>query len=141
MKPFRFSLLTLMGVVILFAVAFASLRSASKLWASIILTVTLGLLSVALLGAVFLIERKRAFCAGAAMTGWIYALLTFGPWGFRENVADHLLTAYVIDLVQDQSRRISTIANLGTSVMIVPAHLQTEQTYEFNARDHGFVSF
>ena len=63
------------------AVGFAALRNASELWASAAFTVTVAMLSAAVLGILFArSEDASVFCTGFAITGWIYLLVAFSPW-------------------------------------------------------------
>src|SRR4051812_41413088 len=80
MTGFRLSIRTLMAAVVLVAVGTASLRSASELWASLVLTLTLGVLATAIPGALFGGRPRRPFWTGVAVFGWGYPALAFGPW-------------------------------------------------------------
>jgi hypothetical protein len=100
MNRFRFSLARLMLVVLCAALACAGLRFANELWASAVWTATLGFLFVAVLGASLTAGRRRRFWAGAALFGWGYAALTFGPW-FRDQLADGLLTSKLLKLAHE----------------------------------------
>jgi hypothetical protein len=76
----RFSIMGLMAAVLLLAVGFAGLRTASALSASAIFTFTLTLLAAALLGVAASRGRSRIACLGFGLFGWIYLLATFWLW-------------------------------------------------------------
>jgi hypothetical protein len=61
-------------------VGFAGLRAATVLWASAVFTVTVLVLSAAVLGAMAHRGRGRLAWAGYAVFGWVYLAMTFGPW-------------------------------------------------------------
>jgi len=63
----RFSLRTLMAVIVLSALGFAALRNASALWAGIMLLTILAMLGVATLGMIFLRHKERAWSVGFAL--------------------------------------------------------------------------
>jgi hypothetical protein len=79
MRRIRFTIASLLVVVLFLAVGFAALREASDLWESGIFTLTLGVLLISILLAVHRIEFKRAFWLGFAVCGWIYLGLTLFP--------------------------------------------------------------
>jgi hypothetical protein len=76
----RFSLLSLLGAVLLVSIGCAALASASDIWTKAITTATILALLVATVGALALPAGSRAFAAGSASCGWIYLLLVQGPW-------------------------------------------------------------
>ena len=107
MKRLRFSLLGLLGVIALIAVACAALRSASEIWGSAAFTLTVAALFVALVGVIFRQRASRAFWGGFALLGWGYLLLVFGPW-FKDNVSQQLLTTKLLDYLQPKLQRSTT---------------------------------
>ena len=84
----RFSLLTLLAVVLVAAIGSAALANPTDLWRQVIVSGTVGILAVATLAAV----AKRSaspFAWGFAVIGWLYLALVFGSvFGLRS----HLLT-------------------------------------------------
>jgi hypothetical protein len=80
MNRFRFSLAQSMAIVLLVGVGLAALRSSSVLWSRTVFTLTVGVLSAAILGAMACRGRARMTWAGFALFGWIYLGTTFGPW-------------------------------------------------------------
>jgi hypothetical protein len=69
-----------MAVVLLIGVGLAALHSASVLWSSAVFTLTVAVLSAAVLGAMARRGRTRMTWAGFALFGWVYLGTTFGPW-------------------------------------------------------------
>jgi hypothetical protein len=67
MRRPRVSIAALMIVVLVVAVGTAALKVADEVWAGAMLTLTVGLLGVAVLGALFRRESRRAFCVGFAL--------------------------------------------------------------------------
>ena len=72
----------------------AAIRSSSLLSTQFVFTVALSLLLVSLVGAI--VGKPRSFWVGAAVFGWGYGILAFGPW-FSENVEPWLLTTRILD--------------------------------------------
>jgi hypothetical protein len=98
MTRLRFSLAQLMAAVIFIGLGFAALRSASPLWASAVFTVTVPVLSAAVLGAMARRGRARMTWAGFALFGWIYLGTTFGPWASVNGVmTPPYVTRWVLD--------------------------------------------
>jgi hypothetical protein len=79
MPRIRFSIASLLVVVIVLAVAFAALREASDIWSSGIVTLTVGALLTSILLAVHRAASARAFWFGFALFGCTYLVLSFVP--------------------------------------------------------------
>ena len=79
MRPFRFSIATMLGVVLLVAVALAALRASTDAWDSGVLGLTLLILLAAILLAIHLTERRRASWLGFALFGWAYLIASLIP--------------------------------------------------------------
>jgi hypothetical protein len=92
MRPPRFTLATLMGLIVFVGVAIAALRDANQVWAGLTFTATLGILTTAVLGAAFGFGGRRAFLAGAAFFGFGYLVLATDP-----ATGEFLLTTRLID--------------------------------------------
>ena len=107
--PFRFSLASLMGAVLVTAVACASLRFASELWGSALLTVTIGMLLVGVLGMVLRRGAARAFWFGFTLFGSAYLILVFAPW-FYSNVRPQLLTSKLLSYLHQKTLPPAAIA-------------------------------
>jgi len=88
---FRFSIASLILVVLGLGIGFAALRSPTPLWASALFTLALAGVGAAVLAAVFRRGARRAFWAGFATFGALYLVVAFGPW-FQQAVAPHLIT-------------------------------------------------
>lgn len=76
---FRFSLLTLFGLITLFALGLASLMNASPLLASAWFTLVVIFLMASTLVATVHQGNGRVFWVGCTVAGWIYFLVTFSP--------------------------------------------------------------
>src|SRR5215472_6201067 len=79
MSRIRFTIASLLVVVLVVAVGFAALREASDLWDSGAFTLTLVVLLVSILLAVHRTESRRAFWLGFALFGWAYLGLSLVP--------------------------------------------------------------
>jgi hypothetical protein len=77
MRRPRFSIASLLGVVVFVAVALAALRAASPAWDAGLLGVTIAALLVAVLLAVHRDGRRRASWVGFALFGWAYLAIVF----------------------------------------------------------------
>jgi hypothetical protein len=91
MARIRFSLATLMAIVLLAALGLVALRNASALWANATFTATLTLLLCAVLGLILRRHHARAFWLGFALFGWTYVLLVNAPW-LQTHLASRLIT-------------------------------------------------
>ncbi len=103
----RISIAALMWIILILCVGMAALRypnklweslSPNKLWASFLISMTSGILTIAALGAWFHRGSPRAFWAGFASSGWLFLLANFGPW-FESEVSPYIFTTAVLDLV------------------------------------------
>src|SRR5208283_4800753 len=79
MKHIRFSIASLLLVVLFVAVGFAALRESNETWESGIFTLTLAALLISILLAIHRTESRRAFWIGFALFGWIYLGLSLVP--------------------------------------------------------------
>src|SRR4051794_10165401 len=79
MRRFRFSIASLLVVVLFVAVGFAALRESNDLWDSGLFTMTLTGLLVSVLLAVHRTEFERAFWLGFALFGSTYLALSLVP--------------------------------------------------------------
>ena len=87
----RFSLLTLLGVVLVAGIGSAALANPNDTWRQVVVTGTVVALLVAILFAVSKRPMSR-FALGFAVTGWLYLVLTFSG---VLRVREHLLTERV----------------------------------------------
>ena len=79
MRRIRFTIASLLVVVLFVALGFAALRESSDLWESGVFTLTLAALLISILFAVHRIESRRAFWIGFTLFGWIYLGLSLVP--------------------------------------------------------------
>jgi hypothetical protein len=128
-------ILAVILVIAAFAMAFAALRSSSKIWYGALYTFTTFLLLTAVLAARFRRGYERAFWFGFAVFGWGFFLLGYRPWmnAFEDvdevgntTLNSNLLTSRVILFLLPHLRR--TTDDLGaihdiTQTTIGIAHL------------------
>ncbi len=79
-KPPKVRIASLMSVILVGSVAFASLRYASAAWSAVVLMATVGLLAWAILAAVYRRGPTRAFWLGFALFGGCYLAMTAWEW-------------------------------------------------------------
>jgi hypothetical protein len=72
MKRVRFSIASLLGLIVFVGIAAAALREATDLWDAIVFDAAIGWLTVAVLLAVHQTDRRRAFWLGFALVGATY---------------------------------------------------------------------
>jgi hypothetical protein len=85
----RYSLGSLFLVLLYLSIGCAALVNASGVWPQVAITLTLAILILFSLGAIFWTERRRIFAIGFSATGWLYFLLVFSN---VTNVRPYLLT-------------------------------------------------
>ena len=100
MRP-RFSIAGLAAFVALCGVAFASIRSPSQLWASVLFASALASLPIGLLNAVYGKGRSRAYWVGFTTCGALYFVTSLGPW-FRDEWGPRMATTAALDLLYSQ---------------------------------------
>ena len=99
MGKFRFSLLTLMGLVAFAGMGLAAMINPSPLWASFLVTLKVGTLILAMVGAVFAGGRLRVFCIGFLLCSGSYLVLIHGPW-FDKHIAPYLVTTRLLEYLE-----------------------------------------
>ena len=136
MFRFRFSLLHFLIVITLMAVGFGALASGSRLAASGSYTLFLGLICLALAGAIIVRGEARPFWIGFAIFGWAYFLFAFDSsapsspqrnwastwlsgisysyYGSEAPSSSHLITTEIIDFLEDQ---LTGSRQVGSKVM------------------------
>lgn len=91
MPRLRISIAWLLGIVGMFALAFASVRLASDMWVVLVRGALFLLLSIAVLGSVFDRGLARAFWIGVALFGWSHMLAAHfkiqSPIGVTQSLA------------------------------------------------------
>src|SRR5262245_60239316 len=92
----RFSIARLVGAVGLCGLGLACLLQASTPWAAATFSVTIALSTLGLVGVACRRGERRAFWAGFATCGWVYLILTTGPW-FKDMISPRLVTTQLLD--------------------------------------------
>jgi len=101
----RFSLATLLLVVLFAAVGCAALVNATELWRQATVTLTVLTLTGATLAAIHLQRDSRVFIGGFALTGWVYLLLSFvSVFGLRDDLLSSQALAWLYATVHPDSR-------------------------------------
>ena len=98
MRRFRVSIAALLAGIALFAVSFTTLIYPSPLVANAYHTLTLGILTIGILGAIYSRGRRRAFWVGFSTCGWAYFLAVFGPEPIS-HVGPNLVTESILDII------------------------------------------
>lgn len=79
MRHFRFTIASLIGLVLFAAISAAALRAANDFWDCIVSSLTLGCLLVSVLLAIHRTGPRRAFWIGFALFGGVYLLASLVP--------------------------------------------------------------
>jgi hypothetical protein len=98
MSPYRFSIRGMMTFVVLAAMAFAALRTPTRLWANAWYTMALVGVTIAMPAAVATRDGRRLFWLGFAVCGGVYFLFALTPW-LEDQASYRLLTTTVLDLI------------------------------------------
>jgi hypothetical protein len=118
MRKLRFSIASLLLLILVLGVGFAALRESNDLWQSGLFTALLAILLLASLLAVHRRESERAYWLGFALCGWIYLGLTLVP-----SLETRLITNKALTYLDSKiPGRNATIVNLriiqaGTSAL------------------------
>lgn len=114
----RYSILSLMGLILVLAVGIAALRDANDHWAGGLLLATPTALGIALIGGLCGAERKRARRLGFAVLGGSYFALAF--LGLNENLSKlpttRLLTYIHQQVAPPQTFTVTFTGALPTSI-------------------------
>jgi hypothetical protein len=97
MNRARFSIRGLMLAIVLMAAAFAALRTPSPFWANAWFSIALAGVTLAVPAALCTRDRERAFWCGFATCGWVYFLVSLGPWIHRET-SFQLISTTALDI-------------------------------------------
>ncbi len=100
MRRFRFTIGSLVMLVLLLGVGFAALRESNDLWDSSIFSLTLGVLLISILLAVHRTEKRRAFWFGFALFGSAYLGLSLVP-----SVESRLITTRALAYLDSKVAR------------------------------------
>ena len=106
MKRFRFSIAGLMAMILLLAIGMAALRDPTTLWASALFTAAVILCTASFLGAMAHRGVLRFSWAGIAVFGWVYLIISLGPWpgnlvGLPPLLPSHLMDRFQAYIVSD----------------------------------------
>jgi hypothetical protein len=97
----KFSLATLLVLVLLAAIGCAALTSPNDLWRQAIVTATISALLIATLAAAA--DRSRRSATGFALAGWIYFGLAFAPaLGLRHNLLSDRAVTWLCAAIHDE---------------------------------------
>ena len=110
MSRIRFTIASLLVVVLLVAVGFAALRESNDLWESRVFTLTLAVLLVSILFAVHRTEARRAFWIGFALFGWGYLGLSLVP-----SIEPRLLTTKALAYLDSKAPERPPVRNVAFS--------------------------
>jgi hypothetical protein len=100
-QTLRFSLSGLIGAVLVFCLYLAALRHSSTLAAEAALSLTIAILSLGLLWAIFRPGTDRRFWTGFELCGWGYLLLAFSTWS-QAQLSTHLVTTRLAKALHGQ---------------------------------------
>jgi hypothetical protein len=91
----------LMWFIAIFAVAFVSLRTPTRIWANAWFTIALAAVTLAVPAAIVSRGERRAFWIGFAVCGGVYFLFALAP--VVDRLASHqLVTTTLLDLAASQ---------------------------------------
>ena len=103
----RFSIRTMMAVIVISAVGLAAIRNCSAVWAGAMFSITFFTLICSLLGVVFGRNMRRTYWSGFAVLGWSYLFLIYVPWLY-DKVGGFLLApnlfAYLEEILHANSQ-------------------------------------
>ena len=111
LRAFQFTLTSLFGLTVLVALACTALLNATPLWASTWFSLTVFVLLLGTLAAIFHQGSRRPFWIGFGLFGWVYLLLAFEPWA-DQDLTPALLSTHGI------ARLDSSLENEGEPVVI-----------------------
>lgn len=111
MRPTRFTIASLIGLVALIALGSAALVGATPDWARWAFSLVLAALSVATLGGLFARGPARAFWAGFALVGWA---CLFAPDSIRSELVTSRWIARLASAVHPLQPQPNRPADLGS---------------------------
>ena len=97
----RVSIRTLMAFIVVTAVGLAALRGASEQWAQAMLMTALCAVGVAVIGAILMAGRERAWWIGFAVFAGGYLYLSAGPWA-GDSFRHELITTHWIGQLRNR---------------------------------------
>ncbi len=120
MPRYRFSIRGMMIVILLLAMAFAGLRTPTRLWANVWYSMTLFGIAIAIPLAVAEHEGRRLFWIGFAVCGWVYFLIALAPW-IEEQTGYRLATTTVLDVISPNVLDTKYLARIYIQTMQPPS--------------------
>ena len=117
MRPKRLSILAMMAIIVMIALAFAALRNPTVLGASLIFMATVAFLATAILGAIARRGRARLTWAGVAVFGWAYLAMSFGPF---PNTNGAICPPFPTQILLESVRHVREEADQALSVQHAP---------------------
>lgn len=76
----RFSIRSIMALIVIAAFGLAAIRVASSSWAGATSSIAFFSMTCALLGVAFGRNERRIYWTGFAALGWTYLVLSYSPW-------------------------------------------------------------
>ncbi|MDB5350671.1 MAG: hypothetical protein JWN86_1918 [Planctomycetota bacterium] len=152
MKRPRFTIASILVVVVLVAVGLAALRAATDAWDVGLFGITVLILLTAVLGAVHRPDRPRAFWLGFALFGWVYLVASLIP-----AIENRLPTGMGLMLLDSKMPRVNNPTGLafidmdsdggvdlyvtGASGQVKPSLLKTNSTWTSQAQRRSSIAF
>ena len=142
----RFSVRTLMALIVVCAVGLAALRSANEVWAGIMPLVALATVGTAAMGAFILRGWERHWWAGFAFFGGTYLTLAVAPW-LSDTVQPQLGTSQLLRHAHERMYP-SALPPLGDAELValqnerseLSSHLQRAKQVARHANDPTLVA-
>jgi hypothetical protein len=95
---FSFSIASGLAITGIVGVALAALRDPSYLWANVTFSITLTVLVLAVINALYGRGARRAHWLGFALCGWSYFMICSVP-GLRDSLCPRPVTEVILDLL------------------------------------------
>ena len=133
----QFSLRTLLLVAVVVAIGCAALVQPTEIWRQAVVTMTVLILLISTLAAIFGQGSLRATAGGFAVAGWMYFLLAFSP---SLNIREHLLTGNVLEtldkVIHGESK--SDVTFFWTGSQLAPSGNSTIRLWPSTSRNNDF---
>ncbi len=146
MRRFRFHLGSLLMLVLVLGVGFAALRESNETWDSIIFSITLGVLLISILLAIYRAEKRRAFWLGFTLFGSAYLGFSLVP-----SIESRLITTKALTFLDskmpDRASVISWQAlshaanNQGEHTFLAPFQGYVVQTRNQDGSRSSYIRF
>ena len=119
MRRIRFTIASLLVVVLFVALGFAALRESNEIWDSGLFTLTLGVLLISILLAVHRTESRRAFWIGFALFRWTYLGLSLAS-----SIESRLITTKALAYLDSKvpGRSLAFTARLSGKGSVAPGN-------------------